>query len=225
MAFGFQSINSSGSVQIDDGYRNLRLVASGTWPSPTNSDFLITFPTQTSTSPLIFFRPSADGVYVGNGGIDASSFMFAANGAFDWQVYGLDNVVSATGSHGLQVFNGAGQTVFDSRIKVPRIQTILSTNQIWPSYAQGGSLGAWTAYPYNLDYTGWGQKPWICLNSLFFFEDDSGTMTCATTSGYSRVILQCGHWFNGWQWNSNDGGNGSYALSHPYGQVRIPIAK
>lgn len=228
MAFGFQAINSTGNVQIDDAYRNLRLVASGTWTGYAVAG-TINFPVQSTTSPLIFFRPSADGVYVGNAGVDASSFGFQCNGSFDWKVYGLDNTIAPTGSHGMQVFDSASRVVFDSRIEVPRIQTVLTTNQVWPSAAQGGASNAYPAYPYTLTFTSWGSRPWICLNSLFFYEDEYGTSTCATTSGLNSVILRCGAVSPGpvpaqgtWQWAASNAPNN---YSHPYGQVRIPIAK
>lgn len=227
--YGFQSFNNANITQIDDNYRNLLYVASGSWTGGNAVLWQFTFPAQTSTSPMVFVRPWADGTYVGQGGITADTCYFSTNGNFDWVVYGLDNPVMSSGSaYGMQVFNGSGQTVFDSRYEPARIQAVVRVDQTWPTYTQGGSYGAWPHYPYTLNFTGWGEKPWICLNALYCFDDDNGTTTAATTSGTNSIILRCGNnWggSTGWQWFSNDGGGAGYALSHPYGQVRIPLLK
>lgn len=226
MSYGFQSVNADNIVQIDDAYRNLLRVASGSWTSGGAVVGEINFPTQTSTAPLIFFRPSADGVYVGQVGLGSDRVYFSTNGNFDWVVYGLDGpVMTSASNYGMQVFNASGQVVFDSRYEPPRIQTIVRHNQTWPTYANGGgSLGQNPNYPYTFNFTGWGERPWICLNSLFFWEDDNGTTTCATTSGTNAIILRCGSYSSvatGWYWYPNDGG----AKSHPYGHVRIPLLR
>lgn len=230
MAYGFQSNNDSNIIQIDDNYRNLLRVASGSWTGGTASVGEFSFPLQSSTSPLIFFRPWADGTYVGQVGMEPSKCYFSTNGNFDWVVYGLDSPVLTSGSsYGMQVFDGAGQVVYDSRYEPARIQTIIRAQQKWPTYMQGGNLGDWPAYPYTYTFTGWGERPWICLNALYFWEDDNGTTTCATTSGTNAIILRCGvnngANYGGWAWLSNDGGGIGYAQSHPYGQVRIPLLK
>lgn len=230
MANGFQSLNASNIIQIDDNYRNLLKVASGTWTGGTAAIAEITFPLQTSTAPLIFVRPVSDGIYVGHVGIANNAFYAATNGNFEWVVFGLDNpVMTDDSAYGMQVFNGTGQVVFDSRYEPVRVQTVVRHDQQWPTYPQGGSYGQWPAYPYTFNFTGWGQKPWICLNALYFFAGDDGQTTCATTSGTNSIILQCGTnagpAYGGWRWASNDGSNGFYAYSHPYGQVRIPLAK
>lgn len=219
--FGFQCINDNAVVQIDENYRNLLRVASGT-AAPGD---VVTFPAQTSAPPMVFVRPSSDGVYVGLMSLTNNTFTAQANGSFDWVVYGLDSPVQVDATNmGIQVFSSTGALTYDSRYESPRIRETLSVNQQWPTYTQGGSLGQYPAYPYTISFTSWGSRPWFCLNQMINTADAYGNIICATTSGLAAIIVRCGSMLpGGWSWSSNNGAGGSYAVSYPGGRLRIPI--
>jgi hypothetical protein len=221
MAHGFQSINAGGIVQIDENYRNLLMVASGTWTGGGTPFGTIWFPTQYACAPLIFIRPSYDGCYVGPGEITQSNFSFMCNGNFDWVVYGLDSPAAhSSTSFGLQVFDGGGSVVYDSRYEAPRIQAVATVWMTWPQYLGVNSPD----YPYYPSFTSWGGRPWFCLNSFVFFADDNGTCVCATTNGTGGLIVRCGTvWTTDWIWAGNNGEGGMYAQSYPGGRMTIPL--
>ena len=225
MAVGIRVSNPSGVVQIDETYRNFLRVGSGSY-SGGGGTISISYTSQ-SVPPIIFVRPHSDGIYLGKFTIRNSTAQVFTNGGFDWVVYSLTSPQAISNSPmGIQVFDAAGQVIFDSRFEPPRIQTTLAVNQQWPTYLQGGSLGQYPAYPYSINFSGWGARPWFCLNSLYFFADENGQALAMTTNGTNQLILRCGTLLGtSWSWSSNDGSNGVYAYSHPFGQFRCPIVK
>jgi hypothetical protein len=224
MPDGIQVVNSAGITQIDDSFRTLFRIGSGSIAGSGSA----TFSNQTSCAPLIFVRPSADGIYIGPTLIATNSFTVRSNGTFDWIAYGLDNPVALDSSPmGIQVFNASAQVIYDSRFEAPRIQHVLPLSMLFPDYLAGGPLGAYPSYPYTITFAGWGTRPWICLNALCFFADEDGSIICATTSGTNAIILRCGVMWSGntWTFSANNGSNGIYARSFPGGKMAIPIAR
>jgi len=184
MAIGFTSINDGGITQIDETYRNLRYVASGRWGlgagASVGTDGGIDFPAQTTGAPLIFVRPISDGTYCTMYALENARALVIANGDFDWVVYGLDNTsISSNSTHGVQVFDAAGSVVFDSRYEVPRIKacSLLNTSA--------------KAYPYTINFAGWGVRPWFLLNSTFFDYSDDGRCIAFRTNGTSQIVVDC----------------------------------
>ncbi|KQV99962.1 hypothetical protein [Rhizobacter sp. Root1221] len=225
-----QLINQQGIIQLDGSERTLRRVASGTgsassWTGTPNEAAI---PTQTYT-PIIFFRPADDTVFVTNSGILNNKFMYVSNGAFEWTAYGLDNpaAIDAT-PYGAQVFDSLGRVIWDSRQDVMRITQVLQVNMPFPDNDSGNGTGPAPAYPYTLSFTPWGTRPWILLNSLLRFLDDNDTMIAASTLGTDRIVLQCGRRaYTGvaWDWASNNGGGIGYTRSYPGGRMTIPIGR
>lgn len=223
MAYGFQALNTNNVVQIDETYRNLMRVASGTWTGGSSAWQTFTFTTQTICPPLVFIRTTSDSTYVGKLWINDGSFTVMTNGNFDWVAFGLTSPTMVSPSnYGMQVFNTAGAVVYDSRYEVPRIQTTISINQVWPDSWNGGGSGAHPSYPYTATFTGWGARPWMCLNSLHFFEDENGYMTAFASKGTNQIEIRMGIMLNqvNWYWPENE-----VAYSQPLGQIRMPLLK
>jgi len=230
MSSGIQVTNASGILQIDETYRRLLKVASGTCTTLSGSGTnVISFTAQTTCAPLIFFRPASDGVYVGPNTFNNNSFSVQNNGNFDWVVYGLDSPVALDGTTmGMQVFDTSGSTIYDSRYEGVRIQSTYTVTQPYPdSYLIGAPGAGNCAYPYTYTFTGWGAKPWICLNGLFWLDDGNSSTICATTSGTNAIIINCGCILSGTAWSmyTNNGSSGSYTRSYPGGVLRVPVAR
>lgn len=220
MAYGFQALNTNGVTQIDETYRNLMRVASGSYTGGASEWQSFTFTNQ-AAAPLVFIRTAADTTYVGRLWITNNSFSVQTNGAFDWVVFGITSPVQvAPSNYGMQVFDGSGAVVYDSRYEVPRIQTTIAINQTWPTEWQG-AIGQYPNYPYTATFTGWGARPWMCLNSLYFFEDEGANCTAFASIGTNQISVRCGVIMSGaWYWMNN-----ATAYSQPYGQVRIPLVR
>lgn len=223
-----QIINSDGIIQLDGSDRTLRRIASGTGgaSSSTGTPNVVSLPTQT-TLPAIFFRPADDTIYVTHSGIATNQFGYVSNGAFEWVAYGLDNpeAIDAT-PYGAQVFDALGRVVWDSRQDVMRVAQIVSTAMPFPDRVSGGVTD--TAYPYTLSFTPWGTRPWIMLNSLIRFYDDTDNMIAASTLGTDRIVLRCGRRaYTGvaWDWAGNNGSGIGYTRSYPGGRMTIPIGR
>lgn len=229
MSSGLQVLNDSGTLQIDETYRRLLRVASGTVTTGSSmAGGSVTFPTQNSCTPLIFYRPSADGVYVGPLAVTPGGFDYFSSGAFDYVVYGLDSPLITDGSSmGTQIFNSSGAVIYDSRYEGLRIQTSYTVTMPWPDYFMTGPAGGAAAephYPYTNTFTGWGAKPWICLNSLLYWADQNGTCIAGTTSGFNAIKIDCGTIYPDRVWLSY-GGDRISSRSYPYGTLCMPIAR
>lgn len=225
MAHGLKIFNDSGDVQIDDAYRNLLLVASGTVSSaPTGSGASISYPTQSLCPPLILVRPHSDSKYVAPYlSIGMGSAYISCDGPFDYAVYGLSGPVADTGaSYGLKVFDSAGNLVFGSMYEAVRVMQLLAVDMVWPDIF--GVPASEAAYPYVVSYTSFGSRPWICLNSLLWYPDGVDTQIAAAITG-SSVTIKCGSYFSGWTWFANNGAGGSYTRSFPGGKFRLIIAQ
>lgn len=127
MTYGYQQINSTGIVQIDDTYQNLQLVQSGTG----NMFTTVTFSTQ-ARLPIIAIYCSTN-VYFYLNDLTTSSFtvLCGPGGSpfttFSYQIYGAaaDPAPAGTG-YGLRVYNSSGLLNFDSNNSVMAIKYIIS---------------------------------------------------------------------------------------------------
>jgi hypothetical protein len=183
MVNGLQVFNSGGYVQIDETYRNYLKVASG---SGSSSSYEISFPSQTSAEPLIFFRPASDSVRVYPVWATSSSFTVSSDGVFEYIVFGLDNPVTDTGTHGLQVFNASSGRIFDSRNEGVRIQHVIRQPMKTAPYSQGPNN-----FPITVTYPSWGGRPWLCFNSMMYgYGEVSSTGISARTSGTDAIIIE-----------------------------------
>lgn len=227
MTTGIALYNQNDIEQIDENFRCLLRVATGTVTgSNVGGDASATFPAQTTVAPLVFVQPHADGTYIGGVSISADSFSAMHVGDFDYIVFGLDSAEQVDlGTFGLQVFNASSQLIYDSRFEQPRVQQIPVQSMPWPDYIASGGSGAQPAYPYTLGFSGWGTRPWFCLNALFY-DSSSGSVICGTTSGTDAIVLRNGYVSAGaWVWMGNDGTGGGYARSYPGGQLRLPLLR
>lgn len=235
MSFGAQFLNPSGDVLIDGTYRNLLRVAAGswvggnTWTQPFGMTTL-TWTSQTECTPLIALQPAADNVYVSAIYMKNNQILVGSTGNFNWAVYGLTSPQLLDGTqHGVQVFSDTGAVIFDSRYEPVRIQQALRLNQLWPDYLNGGAYGQFPAYPYTLPFSAWGSRPFIAMNGLTKFDEESGGRAWLAVSG-SNIILRFGgdpnpNLTHGFQEFSNNGSNGYFASSLWLGYVHVPLLR
>lgn len=232
MSFGAQFLNNANQVQIDDNYRNLLLIGQGTYSgagAPVGG-VSATYPFQSSCFPLLAVRPATDGVFVGTLAVTRSGAVIEASGAFSWAAFGLDSPINTTGStnFGLQVFNASNQVIFDSRYEASRIRHIVQAQLPFPPRRFNNPASAWPAYPYTWTFPGWGQRPWIVLNSVSLQSNEIGQIFYVTTSGTTQVIARAGTPSGtsappSWAPNGPDGELELQADIPSFGQVRLPL--
>jgi hypothetical protein len=176
MGFGLRVTGSAGAIQIDQDYRNLMRIASGSTGANVGNAAVFSLPYQNGFIPQIFVRPWADGQYVGGLTYADASLQQAriyTTGGFEWVAFGMVSPQQLDSStYGLKVFASDGSVALDSRYELARIQsTILIGPQ--PDDGFGG-----TNYPQNYGLAGWGLRPWIGLNQFgtaFAGNDIGGT--------------------------------------------------
>lgn len=127
MPAGFEAWGDHGYQQIDGNYRNLRLfdhgICSCDQASTSGAGIYIGAITVTRSAPVVAFRCSVycvpQQVDLGNGSF---SYRFLTKGAalVEYFVFSPDAPVTP-GNSGLQVFNPAGQLVFDSSDKAMKV--------------------------------------------------------------------------------------------------------
>lgn len=232
MSFGARFLNNTNQVQIDGDYRNLLLIGQGTYSGPgaSVSGVSVSYPYQSSCMPLLAVLPATDGVYVGTLAVTRSGAVIEASGAFSWAAFGIDSPINTTGStnFGLQVFGNSGQVTFDSRYEASRIRHIVQAQLPFPPRRFNNPGSAWPAYPYTWAFPGWGQRPWIVLNSVSMQSNEIGQIFYVTTNGTTQIIARAGtpSGTSGppiWAPNGPDGDMEQQADIPAFGQVRLPL--
>lgn len=175
MTAGFQALNTTGNIQIDDTYKNSKLVASGRFNAYTaNISALEIYLQPLGIScavemPLVFVRPVNYGGWVGGisygvgtdsqGNYNGNDIIYISDlnvSSFDYAVFStVGTPIASSGTVGLQVFNSLQQIVYDSNNFQPRITDSIITNANTGMY-----------YPFNINLSGSAGKPWILANSL-----------------------------------------------------------
>jgi len=111
MPAGIQIINSAGTVQIDETYRNLALREQGTQAGP----------------------PAVPGT-----GMLAFKYSDLGGATYKW--WRFDVPIPSGATHGLQIFNAAGECTFDAMLKYARVVDVFAgptSGTVTKSYASG----------------------------------------------------------------------------------------
>lgn len=126
MSYGFNLVNNSGSVLIDDTLPQIHLVTEGATSAATGSEEtysgLVTFP-RAITNPIVFVRAGV-GTIFRIGSITESNFEYVSSGVMDYRVYEGAALSVTPGDYGLAVFNSAGVPIFDSNKSLAAIYQI-----------------------------------------------------------------------------------------------------
>lgn len=169
MTYGLRTVNDDGVVQIDEEFRNLVVIESGSGSaSPSFGLNNQSITSQSSCVPLVFVKP-ASGVEVGTFSMNAgwngasydpgppyTNFAYQSTGAFDYKVCALDSQPSPSGSHGMRVFNSGATNVYDSRLPYAQIKSMARLSaQSSPGYI-------------DVTVPDIGSTPWFLLNYLVF---------------------------------------------------------
>jgi hypothetical protein len=190
MAFGLRTINDAGFVQIDEEYRNLHVVGTGTGSSSPSGNFnTVAFTSISDCVPLVFARPSS-GVEVGGfyliqeyasgtftPGPPFARFVYEATGAFEWVLCSLTGGGSPAGDYGMQVFDSAGNVAFDSRRQYPQIRSV-------HGLTSGGAA--------SIDLTVPAEADWFLLNHLGYnnFVGEFGPFRGLSGKRVSSTVLR-----------------------------------
>ena len=137
MTAGFQIINDSGIVQVDQDYKNVGLSAKGTLsgvydhtPSGTTRPvYTYTLDVSAYSFPIVaidatfpvagYPRTQSTGIY---------KFISNQAGSFNYYIFSLTSPqYYSTENVGVQVFNGDGTLAFDSRIRYPKLVDVYIT--------------------------------------------------------------------------------------------------
>lgn len=131
MSWGFTAYTPAGHLQIGSGFKNLRLVQSGSASTSSGAvpfSFDITGGAGFVREPFVMIRPPlntwAGGrrrVFLDDGGWGFAVYRGYEDGSYlphftySYKVFWPDPLLPVSGSHGLIVRDGSGSTVFDSR--------------------------------------------------------------------------------------------------------------
>ena len=178
MSYGFQVLNDTGTVQIDQDYVNSRLSVTGSCSTHTGMfgtppytgvyDLHLELPAAINLDveiPVVLIRPAALGKYVGSlqfirnfsGSTPTGTWSLRIVGQcpFDYAIFStLTTPVSDGSSHGLEVYRLDGSIAYSSRHSHPRIT---NTFQI-PS----GPL----TFPQSFGFPSKSSIPWVLGNPL-----------------------------------------------------------
>ena len=128
MPAGLEIINTSGSVLIDENYKNLAVSASGSFTFVAGDfgrvNVSIPYIANGIRNPIIAIRVTGGYAGVRNTNINdialtATAVFFGDTGAtVEWWCFDIPTVVSTSG---LQVYNSSGELVFDSGNQYARV--------------------------------------------------------------------------------------------------------
>ena len=176
MAYGFQCINSSDIIQIDANYKCHRLVAQGIMAQGTYVSGSYVNPSKLVLNSawidaVVFVRPTQFNKAIGfveiyldptNG--NALTLSILGYTSIEYRVYSqFGTPISASGTHGIQVFDSSGATVFDSNLTYPKITSSYHLPQSSGLYTTSGGV---CAYPKTVNFSGNSQIPWVCAEPL-----------------------------------------------------------
>ena len=159
MPAGLRVIGDAGYTQIDENYRNQKLVYSGTFAASTSGSAL-QFTGNLDLRkecPLVFVRTTGwfgsfelvD--WYGSPEYKQGTMLFQCTAAVDVAIFMAEGPESGD-TFGLRVWDAAGKQVYHSGNRYARIQAIPAIN---------GSVTSGSA-----SFTALGQRPWMCANPL-----------------------------------------------------------
>lgn len=141
MAAGFQVINDSGILQIDENYKNMVLTGrgqiglsrpggNGAQPYPSAAYYYISYPVA-SRQPVLALRSNGNCCFLTD---DNGFTIFGATGVVvDYYIYDQIAFGNANGNTGMQVFNGSGVEVFNSNNNYMKILSAYDVNLVIPN--------------------------------------------------------------------------------------------
>lgn len=175
MAYGFLVKNTSGSTQVDELYKNLCVVASGTvtQASPTSGAVFVG-PTYTGTAPLIAFSCSELFVGVAETVVSGNTWTYHfrvpgwVSGSFTikWWIFDVPPSASLP-SFGLVVRNTSGDITFRSDYNYLRVSQILTPS--WNLNVQTWTLTSGREYAIIMSgniFASWNLGPEPPFNNL-----------------------------------------------------------
>jgi hypothetical protein len=177
MAFGLNSYNDSGFLQISEDYINLRVVASGSAThsgksSCTTSDgwtrvgVRVAF--SSTVAPMILIQARSD-CYVYVVYVSSTEFVFTLtttsgpfNGSINYKVLGQGTTLSSD-TYGLRFWGTQGQLIFDSGQTYAKCAEVLTCPLSFSGSSGGYYVAPAAASIASLSYTG---APWIFCNPM-----------------------------------------------------------
>lgn len=164
MPAGFQIVNSSGVVQVDENYVNLGLVAKGTITIPAGGIGGLAAPAQisfTGVSPILCIRPVNTFAFIRSVTKSGSTYAYTVNGGFatsgnssplaetfNWYIFDRMSQIGTT-NYGIQIYNAAGEITFNSSANPMRVAAVgqipnasLATAPATVSASQSGTYAA-----------------------------------------------------------------------------------
>ena len=206
MAVGLEVYNDAGALVIDSNNPNYSLLASGTVASGTAVSF-----TSTSVRPLVFVRFNTSGQFVRISDLQSNSITFQTytaaentgnfaspvSGSVEYKVFGIASTLSPSSpGYGLNVFDAAGNLIYDSNREVPRVKEVVTVPAL--SVPSDHNRAPTSAISHSQ-----GTNPWMLANSTFntygynFLNDSPGTLSQllwtairSDTSSGNRIMIE-----------------------------------
>lgn len=174
MTVGIEIFNTNGNVLIDSVRQNYSLMAEGTLNVNSFSGIKVDFPVTVDTLPLVFVRCSSTSKYVGIRSLTTSSVIFnvfgsvatsspdffrPVAGTFDYRIYCISKSLPLIGNSGLQVFDDAGNLVFNSNRPMPIVKETLLIGSLMSRPSNGFKEITSGGLSHNA-----GSNPWMMIN-------------------------------------------------------------
>lgn len=137
MSYGLLVSNENNAIQIDSTYKNMVLTQKGT--VSVNGNVKIPFDLYAHPEAMIAVRPRGNhGIYQAvpkqvDGGFFIHGGRYSADSStylVDYMIFVLPDVSASPASHGLQVFNGEGEQVFNSGYDYLKVTDVIDTGPI-----------------------------------------------------------------------------------------------
>jgi hypothetical protein len=180
MTAGLEIYNDAGALIIDSVNPNYSLLASGT----ASTGVAVSF-TTTTVRPLVFVRFNTSNRFVRVADLTNSSVTFACydqpasstayatevSGSTEYMVFGIASTLAPSSpGYGLNVFDAAGNLIYDSNRVVPRVKEVVTLPALSPPTV--------TYNPISVIAHSQGSNPWMLANSTYnpygyVFHDDN----------------------------------------------------
>lgn len=207
MAYGIQFINTSGSVQVDQDYRNYTLIAKTTYTSGGT----ITLPASLSNI-VIALRCSGETWIRNYNSTNNTIGVFGGSGGFTLY-YFAPTVATTTSGYGIAVFNASSQICFSSSEKymkvvaVTKVSDILSTSTANNIFTYSGlTTGTYAGVLGTLRSRVLSGFDPVRGNNLNFFSDSLVITTTGATVSYKiRSVTPGSSWTSTDDYNPTGG--------------------